>query len=241
VSSTNQQATFLGEVMRAVCEMMCSFGIPRTVAAKQIQQALKMGYASRDQRMSQQFRPITNMADLCGRWHFEKAYVDKKGNPKPLTWNGKTGSLLRFAQRVNGKARAKSVVADLISRKMLKRTRDGGWIPKAQVVKPAGLDSAQRLRSATMMQRLLQTIAHNSKRKYRGDDLMFEVMVSVPRLPTRNRHEFRRFARAQGMVFATNVNDWLESRNVELARQNGTRTKEAGVVAFLFEQPPRSR
>ena len=185
---------------------------------------------------SREFRPITGMADLCARWHIEEAYVDKTGKPKPLTWNGRTGALLKLAQRVNGKDKARAVVLNLIARKLVRKTSAGTWLPKAQIVSPSGLDSAQVLRTATMMDYLLRTIAYNSARSYRGATLL-EVMARVPHLPTRDLGDFKRFAKSQGLIFAKTMDDWLESRNVLSSKRRRASTREAGIVAFAFERP----
>jgi hypothetical protein len=176
------------------------------------------------------------MADLCRRWYIEKSYADKFGNPKALTWNGRTGTLLTLARHVNGKKNAKTVIASLISHKHIRRVRSGGWLPRAQVVAPSGLDAAQMLRAATMFERLLRTVAYNSERNYRGDVLL-EVMAQVPRLPAREMRSFKKFAKAQGLIFAMSVDDWLESRNISRANQKRVPTRQAGVIAFAFEQP----
>ena len=222
--------------MTAICELMCSHGISKKNAEDQFQIAVARGYSRSYQRPSREFRPITGMADLCTRWHIEKAYVDKFGKPKPLTWNGRAGGLLKLAQRVNGKANARAVVLDLIARKLIRKTIAGTWIPKAQIVSPSGLDSAQVLRTATMMDYLLRTIAYNSDRHYRGATLL-EVMARVPKLPTRNLAEFKRFAKSQGLIFAKTMDDWLESRNLQSTKKKSAATREAGVVAFAFQRP----
>jgi len=222
--------------MTALCELMSTFGISRETAEAQFQVSLERAYATGVLPLSREARPITNMADLCRHWYFEKAYVDKAGKPRPLTWNGRTGSLLKLAERVSGKKLSKETIAELISRKLVRQTRSGAWIPKAQVVAPAGLDSAQVLRTATMMERLLQTVAYNSERSYRGDVLL-EVLAQVPRLPARDVSAFKKFAKAQGLIFAMSVDDWLESRNIPRSRRNRMPTREAGIVAFAFEQP----
>lgn len=176
------------------------------------------------------------MADLCRRWYFEKAYVDKSGKPRPLTWNGRSGTLLKLAERVNGKKNAKIIVSELVSRKLVRRMPNGTWIPRSQVVAPAGLDAAQVLRTSTMMERLLRTVAYNSERNYRGDVLL-EVLAQVPRLPAVEVPAFKKFAKAQGLIFAMSVDDWLESRNIPRSHRNRIPTREAGVIAFAFEQP----
>jgi hypothetical protein len=224
--------------MTALCELMSSFGISRETAEMQFRVALERGYARGALRPSRQSRPITRMADLCRHWYFEKAFVDKTGKPRALTWNGRSGTLLKLAERVNGKKHAKETVADLVSRKLVRRTPDGAWIPRAQVVAPSGLDSAQVLRTATMVERLLRTVAYNSERNYRGDVLL-EVLAQVPRLPSRDILSFKKFAKAQGLIFAMSVDDWLESRNLPRSKRKKVPTREAGVVAFAFEHPSR--
>lgn len=222
--------------MTALCELMSSFGISKETAELQFRVAMERGYARGRLLPSHEARPITRMADLCRRWYFEKAYVDRAGKPRALTWNGKSGTLLKLAEKVNGKKYAREVVAELVSRKLVRRTPEGAWIPKAQVVAPAGLDSAQVLRTASMVERLLRTVAYNSELNYRGNVLL-EVLAQVPRLPARDILSFKKFAKAQGLIFAMSVDDWLESRNIPRSKRYRIPTREAGVVAFAFEQP----
>jgi hypothetical protein len=222
--------------MTALCELMSSFGISKETAQEQFQRSLERGYATGTLLLSGEVRPITRMADLCRRWYFDKAYVDKTGKPRPLTWDGRKGTLLKLARRVIGEKGAQTVIEELISRKLLRRTKEGAWIPKGQVVPPSGLDAAQVLRTATMVERLLRTIAYNSERNYRGDVLL-EVLAQVPRLPASHIPAFKKFAKAQGLSFAMSVDDWLESRNIPRSKRHRKHTREAGVVAFAFEQP----
>jgi hypothetical protein len=136
MQSKTKRTKYLGGALTAICELMCSYGIPKKKAEKQFRIAVDRGYARANLRPSREFRPITGMADLCTRWHIEEVYVDKAGKPKPLTWNGRTGGLLKLAQRVNGKEKARAVVLDLISRKLVRKTSAGRWLPKAQIVSP---------------------------------------------------------------------------------------------------------
>lgn len=241
MASKKSRVLFLSGALVAICELMSSFGISKLVARDQFEAALKRGFEKGKHRPSKQYRPITNLADLCSRWHIEKSYVDRAGNPRALTWNGRTGSLLKLARLVNGDRRARIVVEDLIARKLVVKTKDGKWLPRSQIVAPEGFDDAQFLRTATMMERLLRTIAHNTERRYRGKSLLLEVMAQVPNLPTREIRDFRKFAKSQGLVFAKTMDDWLESRNVKLTLRRRQSTREAGIVAFAFEQPSTKR
>lgn len=225
--------------MTAVCELMRSYGISKTVAEREFREALRRGYTVGSLRPSRQVRPITLLADVWGRWFIDKRYVDENGSPKALSWNGKKGTLLSLVRQVVGSDAATSVIDEMLARKLVKRTVRGDWIPKSKVVTPSGIDIAQIRRTATMMGRLLQTVAYNSELKYRGNVLL-EVMVQVPRLPTRDVSQFKRFAKAQGLIFARTVDDWLEARNIRRTSKKRVPTREAGIVAFAFEQPSYS-
>jgi hypothetical protein len=231
-----KRVQFLSGALVGICELMCSFGIPKKTAREQFEKALRRGFERGQRRPSKEFRPITNLADICRRWHMEKRYLEKSGVPKPLTWNGKSGTLLRLAQLVNGNASAERVVRDLVARKLVTRTPEGKWLPRSQIVAPQGYESAQFLRTATMMERLLRTIAYNSERSYKGKALLLEVMAQVPSLPAKELSAFKKFARIQGLTFAKTMDDWLESRNLRLSQRKRASTREAGVVAFAFEQ-----
>jgi hypothetical protein len=92
-----------------------------------------------------------------------------------------------------------------------------------------------------MIERLLRTVAHNSERNYRGKDLLLEVLAQVPRLPARDVAQFRKFSKAQGLLFAKAVDDWLESRNIRKLGARQLPTREAGIVAFAFNRPTLPR
>jgi hypothetical protein len=215
---------------------MCSFGISPTTAKKQFELAVQKGYLTATAYSASDAGALSRMADLCRRWHVEKAYVDKHGNPKALTWNGKRGTLLTFAQRVNGRRNATNVIQNLISHKHIRRIGSASWVPKAQVVAPSGLNADQVFRAGTMFERLLRTVAYNSERNYRGEVLL-EVMAQVPRLPSREIRAFKKFAKKQGLIFATSVDEWLEARNIPRNKLNRIPARQAGVIAFAFEHP----
>jgi hypothetical protein len=217
---------------------MRSYGIPKKVAEREFKIALERGYAVGSMSPSREIRPISRLADVCTRWHLEKGFTNTDGSPRPLSWNGKTGTLLRLAKLVVGPDQARDVAEGLVSRRLVRQVEKNTWLPKAKVVAPSGFDHAQTLRTATMMERLLRTIAHNTKLKYRGSVLL-EVMAQVSRLPASELPHFKKFTKAQGLIFAKTVDDWLESRNIPLARRSRTSTREAGIIAFAFHQPTR--
>lgn len=230
---TKRDAHLAGAI-RAVCELMRANGTPRHIAESRIREALARGYSVQSSS-SQESQRFTRLCDVCARWHLEKDFVDARGKPKPLAWDGKSGSLRRLVARVVGPKEALEVTQQLIARKLIRRTEGGEWLPKSRVVAPVGMEEAQIARTAAMIGRLLRTIIHNSRLRYQGDVLM-EVMAQVPRLPKHKVASFRKFAKAQGVSFIKTIDDWLETRNLRRLDRRRGRTLEAGVVAFAFHQ-----
>lgn len=236
--SKSKRARYLGGALTAVCELMRSYGISKRIAEREFRIALERGYSVGAMSPSREIRPISRLADVCTRWHLEKKFVGPDGAPRPLTWNGEAGTLLHLVRSVVGPEHSRDVVEELISRKLVRKAKDNLWLPRAKVVSPSGFDHAQTLRTATMMERLLRTVAHNSQLKYRGAVLL-EVMAQVSRLPAREIPQFKKFTKAQGLIFAKTVDDWLESRNMPRSRRKRVPMREAGIVAFAFHQASR--
>jgi hypothetical protein len=232
-----QSTRLFGEALQVVCEIMRSTGLPQEVVESKLRQALRAAFSSRNPFSPRDLNPMSEMASLISRWHVEEKYVDSAGRPKPLTWNGKTGTLMGLARKVIGLKGAKRVIENVVTRKLVIRTRDGKWRPKSQIVRPRGLDQAQILRTAVMLRRLLRTISHNSERRYSGEDLLFEVMTRVPRLPRHHLPTFKKFVRTQGMTYVRAVDDWLESRGLAKTERKPKNVREAGVIVFAFEEP----
>jgi hypothetical protein len=235
--SRRQSTQLLTEAAQVVCEMMRTTGLPKPLVGSVLTKALGNAFSAPDANAPRNLSPLSEMASLISRWHVEKSYVDRLGRPKPLSWNGKRGTLLKLARDVVGPKKAKRVVENVIKRKLVEKTRDGKWHPTSQVVRPRGLDRPQVLRAAVMLGRLLRTVSHNSERLYQGEDLLFEVMTRVPRLPSKHLPAFKKFARTQGMTYVRAVDDWLESRGLPKSRRKLKNVREAGVIVFAYEEP----
>lgn len=230
-----KQKEFTKDVLQTVCHLLATHGLSRGQVESTLTGALDQVFET-SLAPGLGVRQISRLADVCARWFFDEDFVDDKGIPRPLKWNGRTGSLRKLVIRVVGQESAKQVIEELIARDLLRKVGKDVWEPKSQVVAPHGFDSAQELRRAQMVGRLLRTISHNRSLHYKGEVLL-EVMAQVPRLPSKDLANFRKFTKAQGLSFIKAVDDWLESRN--LLRGARAKTREAGVVAFAFVEPSR--
>ena len=239
MSSKVMNELYLEGALQSICELMKSRGVAKKHAEERFAKALRLGYM-RGGRKDAYSSEISRLADVCTRWQLEQEFVDRSGHPKPLRWNGKSGKLLRLVQAVVGEQDARDVANALVDRRLVRFVPNRGWVPKSRVVAPTGFRKAQVVRSSLMISRLLQTIIYNSDKNYRGDVLL-EVMAKVPRLPDREIGNFKRFAKAQGLIFAKAVDDWLEARCLRNAKRSIEPSNETGVVAFAFVEPNTSR
>jgi hypothetical protein len=239
VPSRRQSTQLLSEAVQVACEIMKSTGLPRATVEAELKSALAKAFLVNDCEVPRESSLLSEMSNLISRWHLENRYVDKTGKPKSLSWDGNRGSLLRLANEVNGKQNGRRIVESIVKRQLVIQTVNGRWLPKSQIVRPAGLDKAQILRAAIMLRRLLRTVSHNSARRYRGENLLFEVMARVPRLPVRYLPMFKKFVRAQGLTYVRSVDDWLESKNLRKRKRkrSSKEVREAGVIVFAYEEP----
>lgn len=237
MASRSKSTQLLSEAVQVVCELMRSTGLGQAVVELELRKAVHKAFLVQDAAAPRDLNPVSEMASLISRWHVDERFVDRTGRPKPLSWNGSRGTLLGLAREVIGAENARRVIANVVRRGLVTKAKNGRWRPKSQVVRPRGLDRPQILRTAVMLRRLLRTVSHNSERRYRGDDLLFEVMTRVPRLPKRLLPAFKKYARAQGMTYVRSVDDWLESRCVPKNRGKAKNVREAGVIVYAFEEP----
>jgi hypothetical protein len=237
--STRKKDDFLGDAISIICHLLRSEGLTKQAAELRIRRAIDLAYKT-PAATPLEARRISRLADVCARWHQEKQFIDEQGNPRSLKLSGRGRSVSALISRVVGQKHEKEVLGELVNRKLIRKTSDGTWLPKSQVVAPDGFDPAQALRGASMVARLIRTIAHNRRLRYRGD-VMLEVMAQVPRLPSRELSSFRKFSKAQGISFAKSVDDWLESRNLQRNSRAIHLSREVGVVAFAFVEPRQRR
>src|SRR5689334_25255210 len=125
---------------------MKATGLPRATVEAELKSAVTKTFSAENSEVPKDSSLLSEMSNLISRWHLEHRYVDKAGRPKPLTWDGKRGSLLRLAHEVNGKENARRIVENVVKRQLVLRTGTGNWRPKSQIVRPSGLDKAQILR-----------------------------------------------------------------------------------------------
>jgi hypothetical protein len=225
---------YLKAAIGVICELMRNAGLSVRETEKLLRQGLSSGFATSENATKEAWR-ISRLADVCARWHIESDFVGKDGQPKPLRWNGKSGTLMKLVRRVVGPKDGREVIRDLLSHRLLRQAGSGSWIPKSKVVAPAGFASPQVSRTATMLNWLLTTVSYNSRLRYKGDVLL-EVMAKVPRLPLSEVSRFRKFSKAQGISFIKTIDDWLEARNLGRTQTPKRPYREVGVIAFAFMQ-----
>lgn len=167
------------------------------------------------------------------RWYLDRRLTTSDGSPKPLRLLGPAPSVESLLRRGKSVTPARSIAAELLRLKLLKRTRNGKYLPTGRHIIIHRLHPFTYEQPARTMVRLLQTVGQNASVNS-SKEILIERCARVKQLPLRKLQEFRDFTNQQGEVFIDSVNDWLESHNaLETAKRRSNAT-EAGVHVFAF-------
>jgi len=179
-------------------------------------------------------REIDAAAHMVTLWFSEPAYLDARGNPRPLPLHGRGASLESLARRADRDLETKKVVRHLSNARALRRigTR---YLPRDRLVSFRGLGGSYHSRNLRGLLALLRTLQHNSvpNRSTLG---WFEAFALNPRFPVKERAGFDKRVRvgARRLLFQFDA----DMHRRERRRKKGERTVPLGVAIYLFEEQP---
>jgi Family of unknown function (DUF6502) len=167
-------------------------------------------------------------------WFAEPAYLDPKGNPRPLPLHGPGLSLEALSMRVDRSLDPQKVLRHLLDTRALRRlgTR---YVPRDRLVSFRGSGGPDYSRSLRGLLAMLRTIEHNTA-PARSTPGWFEVYALNPCFPAKDRAAFDRRLRQLGMRFLVQIDSDMHRR--ERRRKKGERTVPLGVAIYRFEEQP---
>jgi hypothetical protein len=172
-------------------------------------------------------------ATAIQRWYIERRLTTSDGSPKPLRLLGPAPSVESLLRRGKSATPARSIAAELLKLKLLKRTRKGEYLPTGRHIIIHRHHPFTYEQPARTMVRLLRTVGQNASVNS-SKEVLIERCARVKQLPQKKLQEFRDFTNQQGEVFIDSVNDWLESHNTGEVSKRKSNVTEAGVHVFAF-------
>ena len=167
------------------------------------------------------------------RWYIERRLTTSDGSPKPLRLFGRAPSVEHLLRRDKSTTPARTIAAELVRLRLLKRTRKGEYIPTGRHIIIHRHHPFTYEQHAQTMVRLLKTVKHNAS-AIGSKEVLIERCARVKQLPHRKLQAFRDFTNQQGEVFIDSINDWLESHNTLETVRRRSNVTEAGVHVFAF-------
>jgi hypothetical protein len=177
--------------------------------------------------------------DALGRvvfqWQRLPEYLDKDGNPIPLRIRGRAPSLEALFRKHKLQSYFPIGVSHLQESGLVRKTRRGLFIPKTcEIIVPALTPELVEVLAQTLS-RLVATVLQNTSLGEPTELRLIERLTAVPNFPRKDVPAFKKFAREQGGMVISTMNDWLETRR---AKQSPSALEKerltAGLHVFAF-------
>jgi len=174
-------------------------------------------------------------------WHREKGYIDEEAKPIPLKIDGRPRSLATLMRRQDPGCEVRKLVKDMLAVGLLRRTRNGAYLPTATSATIGQLHPLAIDHVAKSVARLLETVQRNTDASSATMPLI-ERYAHVPDLDSADAKEFASFAQRQGAAYLEAIDDWLETRRIKpkAGKRRCRSTKVAAgvhLVAYLGDRP----
>jgi len=170
------------------------------------------------------------------RWLRVSKYLDNDGRPLRLPMRAQGPSLQSLFRETGHKNYFPLGVQHLRDVGRVKKTRNGCYLPCAEVSIVQSLSPELVELLAQTINRVVATVLHNTSLRKKDAIRLVERVTMVPDLPRKEVDAFKLFAREQGGALIDTVNDWLERHRGNQVRRRTAHAGHltAGLHVFAF-------
>lgn len=176
-------------------------------------------------------------AHLLRLWHRDHRFTDNAyAKPRPLYLSKGRYSLRRLLLSLDPQANVASVLKVMRSMGLIRRTKDGRYLPAKNAAVVSGLHPWAMEHAAKSVVRFVTTVLRNANSDSKSPPLL-ERYSYVPDLNPSEAMAFAEFARSQGQAYLDVLDDWLEQRRVVVSRQSRSASRKglaAGVHLITY-------
>jgi len=169
-------------------------------------------------------------------WYQDDEYLDKDGQPAPLSPIGETRSFEALCRKYSGDVAATTMLKELKHVGAVSETTDGTLMAKKRYYMPALMDPEQMLRSGSVLEDIAYTVAYNLNRKPE-DPSHFERRATNTKIPAKAVPEFHEFVQKEGQAFLELVDAWLTDH--EATHDDDKETVQLGLGAYWIQRQER--
>lgn len=174
-------------------------------------------------------RAYENMGVLMATWFSDPKFLDKLGNPIPLSNSTGPRSIAALIRHARIRIPKKVALQFLRLSPSVKSSADGWFIPLRKVFV---LPEFELPRAALVVERYLDTLFRNSIGRRHGTTLLLERSCYVPEIDLSAIGPILRDMKERGTAFMDSTDGEIEA--CRLRRSRGSMTGEIGVVVFAW-------
>ena len=228
--------SYFRDILYAVYLVMARSGASARDISEIVTSALSAAKSQLDSASFASSRISATVAGVLHRWHHDRRFLDADGNPRRLAIHSGKRSLALLIRAEDRRADVSAVVAAMRRLRLIRSMGDERYWPTTRFATISELDPVLAEHVCHSLGRLLTTVNNNTGGRA-GTMRFIERSAQVQDLPRKKLSEFRDFANAQGDVFVSSMNDWLEARRASGTLRRRASVARAGVHVFAFTEP----
>ena len=175
-------------------------------------------------------------ARVIAAWRREKEFLDVRGIPKSLPFEGKGVTFSKLVQRFSGNVPPRAVLDELLRVGAVERGDKGNVALRVRAYIPERNDSQRLDLFGTDVGHLLSTIDWNLDPGTSGP--LFQRKVAYDNLPEEILPKFRSLFHKKAQALLENADRWLAQRDRDVNPDiKGSGRHKAGFGIFFFEEP----
>lgn len=222
-------------LVTALLVFLHSAGVGRNAIVALVDSVMRDLEKSNDSANLQELDRATSSAVGAAfhRWFREPEWLNSAGKPRPLKLHGETQSVQSLLQREMSIESARKTAAELPKINLLKKAPGGKFLPTSLHSLIRHNHPYLHEHTAHSVVRFLHTVRDNVATAAVSPPLI-ERFAYVSAIPCELEREFRDFTNQQGEALIDTVNDWLESKRLNIQSTGSRNTLQAGLHVFAF-------
>lgn len=173
------------------------------------------------------------ISEILTAWHVDPEFLDESGQPRLLSEQGDRQSLARLYGRYAGDLPHKALRKEMLQRKLMTETADGGFRVLARDFTYTTLDPEIVRQMSVALHDHATTLDHNLNES-RQAPVRFEGMADNMRVSPRSARRFMRLVEERGMEFLNEIDKWLSDHEVDESKAAHERSTRLGVGVYLI-------
>lgn len=158
---------------------------------------------------------VTKGSLVLSAWHLDPEFLDKKGKPAALPFEGRAGSFGALVRRCGvGDVPITTLVKELRTAGAIRERADGRLEALQRDYIPHAMDEQLIRLWGTVLADIAATYVHNLTRTPKTP-ARFERAAVNDRIPKRALPQFREFLEQEGQAFLERVDAWLTAHEVK--------------------------